>query len=151
MMSFQEKNTLITLANFTLILSIYLISLLLMFQSGNLTPENIFRLWGVVAVLAVVGTVVSMILTHLASKVIHTMRTSEQLEISDLQDERDQLIDLKGTNLAYRISSIGVALSMLTFVFGQSPLVLFALLIFFGLLAQIISDGFRLYLYRRDS
>jgi hypothetical protein len=150
-MSFQEKNTAISLANFTLILGIYLISLFLMFRSGNLNSENVFRLWGVVAVLATIGTVASIILAHLASKAVHRMRTGGQLEISDLQDERDQLIDLKGTSLGSRISSIGVALSMLTFVFGQPPLVLFALLIFFGLLAQIISDAFRLYLYRRDS
>ena len=149
-MSFQEKNSAVSLANFTLILGIYLISLFLMSRSGNLNSENIFRLWGVVAVLATIGTVTSIILAHIASKVVHRMKTSQQLEISDLQDERDQLIDLKAANLGYRISSIGVALSMLTFVFGQPPLALFASLIFFGLLAQIISDAFRLYLYRRD-
>jgi hypothetical protein len=38
---------------------------------------------------------------------------------------------------------------MLTFVLGQPPLVMFALLIFFGILAQVIGDIFRLYLYRR--
>jgi hypothetical protein len=38
---------------------------------------------------------------------------------------------------------------MLTFVLGQPPLVMFTLLIFFGVVAQIIGDGLRLYLYRR--
>jgi hypothetical protein len=38
---------------------------------------------------------------------------------------------------------------MLTFVFGQPPLVMFTLLIFFGLVAQIIGDISRLYLYRK--
>jgi hypothetical protein len=38
---------------------------------------------------------------------------------------------------------------MLTFVFGQPPLVMFSLLIFFGVLAQIVADIWRLSLYRR--
>jgi hypothetical protein len=38
---------------------------------------------------------------------------------------------------------------MLTFVLGQPPLVMFSLLIFFGLLAQIIGDTSRMILYRR--
>jgi hypothetical protein len=51
--------------------------------------------------------------------------------------------------VAYTFSSIGVALSMLTFVFDQPPLVMFSLLIFFGVLSQIVADITRLYLYRR--
>jgi hypothetical protein len=38
---------------------------------------------------------------------------------------------------------------MLTFVLGQPPLVMFSLLIFFGLVAQVSGDVLRLYLYRR--
>jgi hypothetical protein len=38
---------------------------------------------------------------------------------------------------------------MLTFAFGQPSLVMFSLLIFFGLVAQIIGDISRLVLYRR--
>jgi hypothetical protein len=38
---------------------------------------------------------------------------------------------------------------MLTFALGQPPLVMFTLLIFFGVVAQIIGDISRLYLYRR--
>jgi hypothetical protein len=38
---------------------------------------------------------------------------------------------------------------MLTFALGQPPLVMFTLLIFFGVSAQIIGDILRLVLYRR--
>jgi hypothetical protein len=38
---------------------------------------------------------------------------------------------------------------MLTFVLGQPPLVMFTLLIFFGVVAQILGDISRLVLYRR--
>jgi len=56
---------------------------------------------------------------------------------------------LKGTKVAYIISSIGVLLAMLTFVVGQPPLGMFTLLILAGILAQIAEDISRLVLYRR--
>jgi hypothetical protein len=132
-----------------LILGFYLISLFQLVQGGILNSEHVFRLWGIVVVLATIGTVTIIIFTHIASNVIHTIKTNKESHLKDIQDERDKLIELKGTNVAYRVSSIGVALSMLTLVLGQPPLVMFSLLIFSGIVAQISADLRRLYLYRR--
>lgn len=149
-MSFQEKNITVTLVNFTLILGFYLIRLYQIIQDGGLNSTDVFRLWGIVIVLAIVVTVIAMILTHIVSAIIQVVKTGEDNpDIEDMADERDKLIDLKGTKVTYTASSIGVFLSMLTFALGQPPLVMFTLLIFFGVLAQIIGDIFRLYLYRR--
>ena len=73
----------------------------------------------------------------------------EPSDVEDTEDERDQIIDLRGTKITYLVYSIGNLLSMLTFVFGQPPLVMFTLLILSGVVAQIIGDISRLYLYRR--
>lgn len=148
-MSFQEKNIVASLSAFTLILGFYLIRVLQMIQTETFNENNLFRLWGIIAVLAVAGTILLSILTHIAGGIAHKIRTNEDPHIEDIQDERDQMIELKGTRVAYTFSSIGVALSMLTFVFGQSPLVMFCALIFFGVLAQIVADIWRLNLYRR--
>ena len=148
-MSFQEKNITVSLSTFTFILAFYLIRVFQLVQSESFTATNMFRLWGIIAVLAVIGTIIATIFTHIAGGIVHKVRTNEDPQIEDIQDERDQIIDLKGTRIAYTFSSIGVALSMLTFVFGQPPLVMFSLLIFFGVLAQIVADIWRLTLYRR--
>ncbi|NJN44680.1 MAG: hypothetical protein HC806_08165 [Anaerolineae bacterium] len=121
-----------------------------MIQSESFTPENIFRLWGIVIGFAVVATVIGMIFTHIVSTVIQVVKTGDkEPKMEGIQDERDQLIDLKGTKVTYTVYSTGTFISMLTFVFDQPPLVMFTLLIFFGILAQVISDIWRLYLYRR--
>jgi hypothetical protein len=121
-----------------------------MIQEGSFNSTNIFRLWGIVIVCAVVVTIVGTILTHIVSAIIQAIKTGEEdPKIEDFEDERDQLIDLRGTKVTYFVSSIGVFLSMLTFALGQAPLVMFTLLIFFGVVAQIIGDISRLYLYRR--
>ena len=149
-MSFQQKNITVSLANFTLILGFYLIRVFQMIQGGSFNSANVFRLWGIIIVLAVVVTIFATILTHIVSAIIQAIKTGEQNpEVEDIQDERDQLIDLRGTKLTYLVSSIGAFLSMLTFVQGQPPLVMFTLLIFFGVLAQILGDVLRLRLYRR--
>ena len=148
-MSFQQKNISISLSIFVIILGIYLIRVFQMVQNESFNSTNVFRLWGIIVVLAVIGTIVATILTHIAGGIVHKVRTNEDPHIEDIQDERDQVIDLKGTRVAYTFSSIGVALSMLTFVFGQPPLVMFSLLIFFGVLAQVVADIWRLTLYRR--
>lgn len=148
-MSFQEKNIVASLSTFTLILVFYVIRVVQMVRTETFNATNLFRLWGIIILLAIGGTILLSILTHIAGGIVHKIRTNEDPHIEDIQDERDQLIDLKGTRVAYTFSSIGVALSMLTFVFGRSPLVMFGALIFFGILAQIVADIWRLNLYRK--
>ena len=149
-MSFQQKNITVSLVNFSLIMGVYLIRMFQMIQGGSFNSNNLFRLWGIIIILAVVVTIFATILTQIVSAIIQAIKTGEEKPtLDDIQDERDQVIDLRGTKITYLVSSIGVFLSMLTFVFGQPPLVMFALLIFFGVLAQIIGDVSRLALYRR--
>ena len=149
-MSFQQKNITVSLVNFTLILGFYLIRMFQMIQEGSFNATNVFRLWGIIIGLAIIVTIIGTILTHIVSAIIQAIKTGEEdPKIEDFEDERDRLIDLRGTKVTYFVSSIGVFLSMLTFVLGQSPLVMFTLLIFFGVLAQIVGDISRLYLYRR--
>jgi len=149
-MSFQQKNITVSLVNFTLILGFYLIRMFQMIQEGSFNATNVFRLWGIIIGLAIIVTIIGTILTHIVSAIIQAIKTGEEdPKIEDFEDERDRLIDLRGTKVTYFVSSIGVFLSMLTFTLGQPPLVMFTLLIFFGVVAQIIGDISRLYLYRR--
>jgi hypothetical protein len=149
-MSFQQRNVTVSLVNFSLILAFLVIRVLLLIAGGSFNSAQVFRLWGIVIVLAVLVTIFATILTHIASAILQAIRTGEQNpKIEDFEDERDQLIDLRGTRVTYLVSSIGAFLSMLTYVLGQPPLVMFTLLIFFGVVAQIGGDIRRLYLYRR--
>lgn len=149
-MSFKERNITISLINFTLIFGFFLVRVVQLLQGGTFNEANVFRLWGIVIFFAVIVTLVAIFMTHFGPGIIRAIRTGEKNpEFEYLEDERDKWIDLRGTRITYTISSLGVFFAMLTFVYGQSPLVMFTLLILFGLLAQIIGDASRLYLYRR--
>lgn len=149
-MSFQEKNITVSLVNFSLILGYFLIRVLQMIRNETFTDTNVFRLWIIIIVLAVIVTIAATVLTHIVSAIIEAIKTGEKKpDIEDFADERDKLIDLRGTNVTYTVASLGVFVAMLTFALGQPPLVMFTLLIFFGVLAQVIGDISRLLLYRR--
>ena len=148
-MSFQEKNITVSLVNFTLILGFFLIRVFQMALDGTFLPANIFRLAGIVIAIAIVITIFATILTHIISTMMEAIRTNAEPVLESVADERDRLIDLRGTKITYSVSSAGVLIAMITFVVGQPPLVMFSLLLLFGLVAQIVGDVARLYLYRR--
>lgn len=147
-MTFQQKNTVVTLATFSLILTLFLMRLMQLIQGDNFTQPTLVRLWLMVVLLAVVATIAALILTHGVSAAILAIRTNDgDPEYDDLVDDRDRFIDLKGTRLTYTVTSLGSFLAMLTFALGQSALIMFTLLVFFGLVAQIAGDVRRLHLY----
>jgi hypothetical protein len=148
-MTFKQKSVTASLVSFILILAYFSVQVLRMIHTGTFIPSNVFRLWGIVVVLAIVVTIFGTILAHILFAILEAIRTREEPEIEEVEDERDTLIDLRGTKVTHFAASIGVALAMLTYVLGQSPLVMFALLILFGLVAQILGDISRLVLYRR--
>jgi hypothetical protein len=121
-----------------------------MVLTDSFTSTNVFWLWGITIVMAIVLTILGTILTHILSAIIQAVQTgNDDPEIDDLEDERDKLIDLRGTKFTYVIFAIGVFLAMLTFVLGQPALVMFSLLVLAGIVAQIVGYITRLVLYRR--
>jgi hypothetical protein len=149
-MSFQEKNITVTLVSFSLILVFYTIRVFEMATDGGLNSTDLFRLWGITIVFSIIVTIIGMILTHIVSAIVIAIQTGDDdPDIEDIKDERDEIIDFKGTKITYTITSIGSFFAMITFVLGQSPLVMFALLVFFSLVAQVVGDVTRLVIYRR--
>ena len=148
-MSYQEKNITVSLMSFVLILGYYLTNVFQMYQAGGLVADRLFRLWAIVIVAGILVNILATILTNIVLSIVHAIRTGKEESERFIEDERDKLIELKGTKFSYIFYSIGVLIAMLTFVFGQPPLVMFSLLILSGLAAQIVADLSRLLNYRR--
>ncbi len=146
-MSYQERNSAVSLITSLLIFGFYAVNVLRMYQAGGLNSTNVFSLWATVIILSILITIVSTILAQIVLTIVHMIRTREEEPF--IADERDELISLKGTRISYGVFSVGVLLSMGTLVINMPPLVMFILLIFAGLTAGIIGDLSRLYLYRR--
>lgn len=149
-MSFKEKTIVVTLINFSLILGFFVWRVSHLMATDTFEPQRIFTLWGWVLFFAVVVSIIAIILATFGMTLLQAINEGDDNpEIDDFEDERDQLIDLRGTRVTYSLYSFGVLLAMLTFVMGQPPLVMFTLLIVVGLIAQIVGDATRLILYRQ--
>jgi hypothetical protein len=148
-MSYQEKNTTVSLMTYLLILGFYLVNLFQMVQDGGLVSTRVFNLWAIVIAAGILVNIFASILTNIVLSIVHAIRTGTKESERFIEDERDKLIQLKGVKSSYITFSLGVLLSMLTFVFGQPPLVMFSMIIGSGLVAEIIGDISQIYLYRR--
>jgi hypothetical protein len=148
-MTYRETNISVSLGSSLLVMLYYGVNWMQMYQEEGLNSAVVFRLWAIVIVATIVLNILGNILTNIVLSIIHAIKTQSNKEPRFVEDERDRLIELKGTKAAYITFSIGVLLSMLTFVFGLQPLIMFSLIIFFSILAEITSDILQLVLYRR--
>lgn len=151
-MTMQQRNTVVSLMIFCLIFIGFCLRVLQMLLGQTFVAANVFWLWAIVAVAAIVATILGTIIANIVFAIVYAIRTKQEPEESEwLEDERDKLIQLKGTRVSYFVSSIGVLIAMLSFVLSQPPLVMFTLLIASGLVAQIVGDVYRLLRYRRGA
>lgn len=148
-MAYQQTTIIVTLISHLLVLVFYLASLLRMNQAGGLVSSKVFTLWAIVIVATIIITILGVILTTITLSILRAIKTGTVDEERFIVDERDKLIDLKGDRVSYVSYSIGVFIAMLSFALGQPPLVMFSLLILFGILGSVTGDIAKLVLYRR--
>ena len=150
-MSTRKISISVSLVSTLLILGYYLLNLIPMIRQGDLNSEDVFRLAAIVIIASIVLNIAGNILTNIVINIIHAIQTQLDKEVRMIEDERDKLIGLKGTQVSYVAFSLGVLVSMLAFVIDQPALVMFCLIIFFSLLAEICGDLAQFYFYSRGS
>ena len=148
-MSYEEKNITVSLVSHLMIVGYYLVNLFQMLQEGALVANRLFSLWATVILATIIVNIVASILTNILLSIVEAIKAKTYEEPRFIADERDKLIELKGIRSSYITFSVGVLISVLVFAFGQPPLVMVSLIIFFAIAAEIIGDISQIYLYRR--
>ena len=149
-MAYEHKNTMASLGATLLILIFYIVRLFTIVTKFGLDAPKIYNLWFWVIGLTIGLTILVLIATHIVSALGQAILDPEkEPEIDSMEDERDKLIKLKGTNVAYIISSVGGAAAMLSLVLGADALVMFNILIVTGLFAALGENVAKLVLYGR--
>ncbi len=150
-MSNKQNEISVSLVSTLVILAYYLVNIFQMLQGGGLNSAEVFRLWAVVIIATIILNIAGNIITNIVINIVHAIKTQKEEEVRLIEDERDKLIGLKGDRVSYLAFSIGVFLSMLTFALGQPPLVMFSLIVFSSLMAEIFGDLSQFYFYRRGA
>jgi len=150
-MSNKQNAITVSLVSTLVVLVYYLVNIFQMIQGGGLNSAEVFRLWAVVIIATIILNIAGNIITNIVINIVHAIKTQKEEEVRLIEDERDKLIGLKGDRVSYIAFSIGVFLSMLTFALGQPPLVMFSLIVFSSLMAEIIGDLSQFHFYRRGA
>ncbi len=151
-MSQQEKTITVSITTYAMILGYYLYQLLQMVRSGGLQAIRLYSVWAVVIISLIIVNIAGNIIINVVLAITHAIKTQSATEppaSEFIEDERDKLVKLKGSQVSYVIYSLGVFAAMIAFVAGQPALVMFSLLILASILAEIAGDIAQIVLYRR--
>lgn len=148
-MSYQEKNITVSLVSHLFILTYYLANLFPIIQSGEWIANELYALWAIVIGATILVNIIGSILTNILLTIVEAIRAQKYEEPRFITDERDSLIELKGSRVSYITYSLGVLVSIFAFIFGQPPLMMISLIFVFGIVAEIAGDIAQITLYRR--
>ena len=151
-MSMNQRNTIVSLACFLLTLLYMGIRVIDMVQTETFALANVISLWITVTAAVIIITIVGTIAANIVYGIFYTIANQKEPEKPEYTtDERDNLIDLKGTKVAYLVNSLGVLAAMATFALNQPPLVMFTGIIAAALVSNIAGDVYRLTRYGRGA
>jgi hypothetical protein len=135
-LSFQEKSLWLMFISLIGVFGFYFKTVLPP-DTVNVRPQHVGLF-----VLVVVMLVITQIVGHILIAIID--RRSEP-------DERDRLIELKGTEVAAYVLATGVFLALCVALVTPGNFVFTHVLLAFWVLAQLVEIGWQLFLYRRGA
>jgi len=146
-MSYHEKRAIVNMLTSVLITASYSIYLYVRYLAGGGEFANDPVFWAKAFLVFIpISIVANIIITILFT--IHYRLTTHEEEPS-ITDERDKLIELKGSRIALYIFSIGVVLAMITLAVGMPISVMFITITYSGLLSSVVDELTQFVLYRQ--
>lgn len=136
-LSFQEKSLWLMFVSLVGVFGFYFVTVLPT-DAVNVMPQQV-----ALFVLAVVMLVIMQIVGHIVIAVVDRRHTET--------DERDRLIELKGTRTAAYVLATGVFFALCAALLTKGNFVFTHLLLGFWVLAQLVEIGSQLFLYRRGA
>lgn len=146
-MSYEERRSVVALISTVIINIVYAAVMLPRFPDvGDYDPE-VFRFWAGYMLILIPVTVVVKIIIHIVFVILNAITTGEYDE--ERVDEREQLIELKSTQVSLYVFSLGFIAAIATQALEEPPTLMFVLFIGTGILTDAVSELAQLYYRRR--
>ncbi len=146
-MSYQEKQSFLSLVNTILIFGFYSLFVYNRYVAGSPEIINDLSFLGKAFLILIPVTVVIYIIMHIMFAVINKITTNE--DMPEKMDEMDKLIELKSIQINHWIFIAGFFMAMGSLANGLKPFIMFILLILSGFRAGVVSDIAKIYFYRK--
>ena len=143
----KEKQILVSLISSPLILGSYSLYVYQKYVAGNPVVINDFKFWGKAILILIPVSIIAHIIIHIIFVAINKIATNE--DVPTITDERDKLIELKGTRVSHWTYSLGFLLSMGSIAIGMQPYVMFILLMASFFVACCAGEITKIVLYRK--
>lgn len=146
-MSYQEKQSILSLVNTLLTLAFYSTYLYNRYLSGN--PEIIhdMQFLGKAFLILIPFTIVVQVVMHILFAIFNKLITRE--DPPKQEDEMDKLIELKSIRLSHWVFIVGFFSAMASQALGMAPYVMFLSFVVSGFLAGMIADVAKVWYYRK--
>lgn len=160
-MSYPEKKTVVTLGSSVLLFLAYCVTVLS--QYNQATNANDLAFWAK-SILVFIGiSVVVLIVIHIIFHVLLSISVAmknknangkeieKEIELQMVEDERDQLIELKALRIGYKITGIGFVAGLLALFLGSTAAVMLNIMFISGWVGTIAEGLVQFYYYRKDA
>lgn len=148
LMSYQEKETLVSLISSVVIFGGYCLYVFQKYQEQIFKTPNDLRFWATTILILIPVSIVATIIINIAFNVINTIVTKVD-EAPSFTDERDKLIQLKAIQISHWMFVLGFFLAMGSLVIDMPPYVMLIVLVFSGFVSSLTDDIAKLYFYHK--
>ena len=146
-MTYQEKKNIVNIISALLITVIYALIVFQRHQDGRFDLTEDYTKWGIIFLIFIGVSIGARIIIYIIFHIINAIATQE--EDIPVTDERDKLVELKGTRNSYYTFSIGFALAIISMSIGLTPVFLFIAFFVCCLLGDIVGNISQIYYYRK--
>jgi hypothetical protein len=146
-MSYQEKQSILSLVNTILVLGFYSMYVYTRYISGNPGIIHDMQFLGKAFLILIPFTIVVQVVMHILFVIANKILTNE--DPPKREDEMDKMIELKSIRVSHWVFIVGFFLSMGSQALSMPPYVMFLALIISGFVAGMLSDLAKLWYYRK--
>ena len=148
-MSFGERDAATGLISMLLSALMFYLSLSGQYEAGLFDGPDGLQVWARAVLWLILYSLGIAIAVAISFSILYSILTGEK-KLSDLRDERDRMIEVRGMRISAVITSIGIFAAILDLAWGEvSAMRAFNIILFGCSFAEGVKDLFKITCYRR--
>ncbi|KXK27358.1 MAG: hypothetical protein TR69_WS6001000234 [candidate division WS6 bacterium OLB20] len=144
----KERQNIISLFTLLLVSVPYLFYILGRYQTQLPSGQDELHFWAAAILLMIPLRIVAEIIMYILAAIAAAIVTQRE-DVDAVVDERDRIIELKGTRNSYFLFAAGFAAALLAVVAGGGITTLFLVLLVTGMASELFGIFSQMFFYRR--
>lgn len=147
-MSFGERDAFTSLLTTLIVAVMFYLRISGQSEAGAFGGPDALQLWARMVLWLMVYSIGIAIAITILFTILYVILTGEK-EPSDLKDERDQMIEHRGTRIGSALTAAGLVAAIVDLAWGNTALHAFNVMLIGCSASEIVKSLFKIYCYRR--